>query len=196
LYQNNHKSFFATLRNEDGAVIYNPPTLDDIQKYWGGLFGDKAEHNKQAEWLNDEREEMKKIEEAEWIDLTPETFTKTTKKLANWKAPGSDQVQNFWIKHLYVLHPKLTEFCNYCIKNPLKTPKWFTIGRTTLIHKKDQQMWPRITAPVHASLRIINSSPYSLLISYMNMLPQMIYSHPNSEELKEEPEDAKIIYSY
>ena len=88
MYQNNQKAFFATLRNEDGAVIDDPPTSDDIQKYWGGLFGDKAEHNKQAEWLKDEREEMKKVEEAEWTDLTSETLNKTAKKLANWKAPG------------------------------------------------------------------------------------------------------------
>ena len=50
-------------------------------------------------YFHQKREEMKKVEEAEWTDVTPETLTKTTKKLANWEAPGSDQVQNFWIKH-------------------------------------------------------------------------------------------------
>ena len=66
---------------------------------------------------------MKKVEEAEWTDLTPETFTKTTKKLANWKLLASDQVKNFWIKHLHALHPILTEVYNFYIKNPLEAPK-------------------------------------------------------------------------
>ena len=32
LYQNNQKAFYATLRNEDGVEISDPPTQDDIQK--------------------------------------------------------------------------------------------------------------------------------------------------------------------
>ena len=49
LYKNNQKAFYSTLRNEDGAETTNPPTPEDIQEYWDGLFGNKDEHNKEAE---------------------------------------------------------------------------------------------------------------------------------------------------
>jgi hypothetical protein len=58
-----------------------------------------------------------------WRDIDEEVLTKTTKKLANWKAPGPDRVQNFWIKHLYALHPSLTQMINDIILHPHKAPK-------------------------------------------------------------------------
>ena len=69
--------------------------------------------------LKEEKVEMKKVEKLIWIGVKTETLTKTTKKLENWKAPGSDQVCNFLIKHLHALHPITIDLYNFCIKNPL-----------------------------------------------------------------------------
>ena len=38
--------------------LINPLSKDNVQKYWGCLFGYKAKHNAQAEWLIDEKAEM------------------------------------------------------------------------------------------------------------------------------------------
>ena len=70
------------------------------------------------------------------MDILHERMTKATKRLSNWKAPGLDLVQNFWIKHLHALHPVLAEFCNQIINEPDEAPTWLTGRRTTLIHKK------------------------------------------------------------
>ena len=51
LYKSNQKAFFNKLRDGDGAKITDPPTKDNIQQYWGNLFGDKAMHNAEATWL-------------------------------------------------------------------------------------------------------------------------------------------------
>ena len=68
--------------------LTNPPSKDNVQKYWGGLFGDKTKHNAQAEWLIDEKVETEDKTKDIWEDIQPEILTETTNKLANWKAPG------------------------------------------------------------------------------------------------------------
>ena len=79
---------------------------------------------------------METINEAQWKEITICEIQQGCKKLANWKAPGLDQVQNFWLKYLTALQPKLTELMNKTIKNQTELPTWMTKGRTTLIHKK------------------------------------------------------------
>ena len=54
-------------------------------------------HNAEATWLDEEKKSMENIKEAEWMDILPERMTKATKRLSNWKAPGLDLVQIFWI---------------------------------------------------------------------------------------------------
>ena len=136
LHNYNQKAYFSKLRNGDEKVVEKPPSVEGIQKYWGGLFGNQAKHNKEAEWLAKEREEVKEVEESPWGTLTTELISNKCKKLANWKSPGLDQVQNFWIKKLVSLHPLLAQMIDHITVNPKDTPAWMTEGRTTLIHKK------------------------------------------------------------
>ena len=137
LFKFNQKAFYAKLRNGGGEEkVTDPPTKENIQKYWGGLFGDKALHNDEAEWLVEERKEMEGVEEAVWIDISPEKLTKSTKKLSNWKAPGLDKVQNFWIKYLTALHPLLAEYFNEEMNQDENKSEWLTGGKTTLLYKK------------------------------------------------------------
>ena len=57
-------------------------------------------------------------------------------KLANWKAPELDQVQNFWFKYLVALHPLLDKLIDHIIIKSEDAPRWITGGCTVLIHKK------------------------------------------------------------
>ena len=70
----------------------DPPSKEEIQKYWGGLFGKCSSHNTEAKWLESERKEMEKVENQIWEDITTEAVTAQCKKLANWKGPGPDKV--------------------------------------------------------------------------------------------------------
>ena len=56
------------------------------------LFEDKA-HSREAKLLEDEKDKMKDVDEARWIDVTPDTLINIAKKISNWKAPGLDQVR-------------------------------------------------------------------------------------------------------
>ena len=118
-----------------GQVI-DPPPKEELKDFWENLYSDKGGHREDAEWLKNEEEEMKDIQEATWKDITEGEILTICRRLANWKSPGFDQVQKFWLKHLSSLHPLLVEPFNDIVKHLSKSPKWFTQGKTVLLHKK------------------------------------------------------------
>ena len=138
LFRNKQKMFYSKLRYGEGNIIHDPPSKEDVQDFWGNLYAEKAEHNKDAPWIEAERNMMKDKPQADWVDISSKNLGESIKNLSNWKAPGLDQVQNFWLKYLTVLHPTMLNLFNKNVKNPENAPLWLTGGRTTLIHKKGE----------------------------------------------------------
>ena len=138
LYRTNQKAFYSTMRSGGEGVgkVVEPPPKEELKEFWENLYSDKGGHREDAEWLRKEEEDMKNIKEAKWQEITCDEMLTTVKKLANWKSPGLDQVQNFWMKHLTSLHPKLTDVINHTVQHPKEAPRWYTRGRTNLLHKK------------------------------------------------------------
>ena len=54
-------------------------------------------------------------------------------KIPNWKAPGPNGVQRFWLKNFKSMHQWLVKYLAECYKGT--TPGWMTKGRTVLIQK-------------------------------------------------------------
>ena len=56
-------------------------------------------------------------------------------KTHNWKSPGHDQIQNYWLKAFPATHRHITKNFNAIIEEPEKAPEWLTTGITYLIPK-------------------------------------------------------------
>ena len=56
-------------------------------------------------------------------------------KAYNWKSPGNDQIQNYWLKAFPATHRHITKNFNAITEEPEKTPEWLTTGITYLISK-------------------------------------------------------------
>ena len=69
-------------------------------------------------------------------EIKEEDITESIKKLANWKTPGTDQIYNFYIKKIHVLHNILTILIINTINGKEKLHKELTKGRTFLIPKE------------------------------------------------------------
>ena len=54
--------------------------------------------------------------------------------MSNWKAPGMDEIQGFWLKRFTCQHQRLTEELNENIQS-LSIPSWSVKSRTVLIQK-------------------------------------------------------------
>jgi len=107
----------------------------------------------------------------------PSGETTTTKKLANWKSPGINQVQNFWVSYLTALHPTLIKNANEIINKPETAPQWLTTGTTTLIHKSG----PTNNAKSYRPITCLPTYYKTITL----MLTDKIYTHLTSKKFEQ-----------
>ena len=50
------------------------------------------------------------------------------KKISNWKSPGPDGVQGYWLKKLTTLYERVAKQIDNIISNRVDIPKWMTLG--------------------------------------------------------------------
>ena len=66
------------------------------------------DHNKQAEWLKEIKENVTYPSQDD-LQITKEKVEMQCRKMPNWKAPGLDGVQGFWIKYLTFCHQRIAD---------------------------------------------------------------------------------------
>ena len=115
------------------------------------------------------------MEEQPWDKIKTEKLTSACKKIANWKAPGLDQVQNFWLKYLVALHPILAKLIDHIIIEPEDETEWMNVGPTVIIHKK---------GPTNITK---NYCPITCLPTYYKLLTliftDLVYDHVTTNEI-------------
>eukprot|EP00957_Ditylum_brightwellii_P094226 7174289-Ditylum_brightwellii.AAC.1 len=121
-FHKSHKLFYDSLRSNSTAVA-NPPTEDDVTKFWTSLFSHTATHNNEAAWLKVEEESVQHVTKQQWMDITPDELCRTICKTKNWKAPRVDLVHNYWYKHFPALQHCLCNAFNGVIPDPKCDPK-------------------------------------------------------------------------
>ena len=55
--------------------------------------------------------------------------------MTNWKAPGLDGVQGFWIKYSTSCHQRKADLMEIILNDEDQLPEWTTSGRTVLCVK-------------------------------------------------------------
>ena len=78
--------------------------------------------------------ELENVNIQENVEITKEDVTMQLRKMPNWKAPGLDGIQGFWLKRFTSQHQRLTEELNENIQS-LSIPSWLVKSRTVLIKK-------------------------------------------------------------
>ena len=99
MFSNNQKMLFEKIegieRNND--II---PEADEAKHFWREIWEKEIEHNDQAEWISSVENEVNiRTEKQNELSINVEAFKKQARKLPNWKSPGPDGVQGFWIKN-------------------------------------------------------------------------------------------------
>ena len=67
---------------------------------WGDIWDQSAKHNQWAPWLDNVREELQDVPRQSHININVRKVKTQLKRIPNWKAPGPEQVQGFWLKIL------------------------------------------------------------------------------------------------
>ena len=86
-----------------------------------------------AKWLQNLRSEVN-VNKQEKIDITTGSLKKILGRMPNWKSPGPDLVQGFWLKNFSSLHEIVRLQLKECLDSGF-VPSWLTRGRTSLLQK-------------------------------------------------------------
>ena len=73
-----------------------PRSMAEAETYWKSLCREEAQHNERSEWIR--REQKRKISHMDWRPTQITEITSYLLKAHNWKSPGYDQIQNYWLK--------------------------------------------------------------------------------------------------
>ena len=98
------------------------------------IWSVEKEHNKEAKWLSDLKEEIVKLEQQNVV-INEDKVKKQCSKMPNWKALGHDGVQGFWIKRLNKMHERIATQLNEILEGTKEIPSWMTYERTVLRQK-------------------------------------------------------------
>ena len=111
----------------------DPPTKEDIEKFWKPLYENKNEYTKDAKWLQEYKTYDNNITGVTYSEIATNEIKSEASEFSNWKSPGLDKLHNFWWNKL---HPKVAVAFDKLIVQPENCPDWLTTGQTTLIAKK------------------------------------------------------------
>jgi len=110
-----------------------PPSIAEAETYWKSLWGEVTQQNERAEWIR--REKKKKVGHTGWMPIPITEIISYLSKAHNWKFPGNDQIQNYWLKAFPATHRHIITNFNAIIEESVKAPDRLTTGITYFIPK-------------------------------------------------------------
>ena len=151
------------------------PDAEKSRKFWSDIWSKEETHNENAMWIKDVENTFAQKNKQENIAITPQLISKQVVKLPNWKAPGPDGLQGYWLKHIKSVRPIMAALLNDCLQQG-DVPPWLTQGSTTLIMKDESK-----------GAEVSNFRPITCLPLMWKLLTGMIsegiYAHLDGENI-------------
>ncbi|XP_063592467.1 uncharacterized protein LOC134769657 [Penaeus indicus] len=137
MFQSNRKRLFEELEgNISNETVV--PDAEESRTFWNNIWGKSTKHNTEAEWLQDLKDEYTNKPKQADIVINKKMLDNQMRKMPNWKAPGLDGLQGFWLKNFTSLRERICQQLNECL-GEREVPNWMTKGRTVLIMKDKEK---------------------------------------------------------
>ena len=150
-------------------------------EFWSGIWSQPVTHNEEARWLKKVEEQLRGGRTQEDILITTGKLKKQLRKMKNWKAPGPDGLQGYWIKTFTSCHERIAIQLQLCLEMN-ETPDWLSTGKTVLIIKE------KAKGNDVSNYRPITCLPLMWKL-FTGILSDELYNHLESEGLL--PEEQK-----
>ena len=105
-----------------------------LKTVWSNIWDNPIEHNRGAEWLTDVRDELSQCSAQEDVKISEVDVRGQLKKVANWKGPGPDDVQGYWLMSFTTLQGRVVIQLNE-VQESDSVPQWMNKRRTILCPK-------------------------------------------------------------
>ena len=80
--------------------------INHMKKFLGNIFSEPVDQSRDTKWLKDLQSEIN-VTKQEKVDITKESLKKILDRMPNWKSPGPDLVQEFWLKNFGSFHGRV-----------------------------------------------------------------------------------------
>ena len=75
-FQNNQRQFYWALNQEGERSDDDQPDSEELKKFWGDMWCELVDHNRDAKWLKDLQSEVR-VTKQEKVDITKKNLKKT-----------------------------------------------------------------------------------------------------------------------
>uniref|UniRef100_A0A1X7VJC5 Uncharacterized protein n=1 Tax=Amphimedon queenslandica TaxID=400682 RepID=A0A1X7VJC5_AMPQE len=130
LFRVDQKRFYQQINGELGNEKIVPNAADSV-RFWKGVWGSGVVHNKGAEWLKEVKKRFGYTRQED-VKIEVSMIRKRSMRMANWKIPGMDGVQGYWLKYLTACHERIARQLNEIVGGDCEVPQWLTYCRTVL----------------------------------------------------------------
>ena len=133
----------------DRIIIEEYPTDEETQELWEEIYT----KNTGVLEVRRDNQYLKEIEDY-WrynmsrVTIPPEMVNYAVMHTANWKTPGSDGIQGYYIKNAKWLYPVLHTLFNCWLSDKDYIPEQYTEGITYLIYKGGETTDPKNYRPI------------------------------------------------
>ena len=135
MFEYDQKKLYKELDGDSSGTDTNGiPDAEESCNIWSNIWDNPIEHNRDADWLTDVRDELSQCSAQEGVKISEVDVGRQLKKVANWKGPGPDGVQGYWLKSFTTLHGLVVLQLNDVLESD-SVPQWMNKGRTILCPK-------------------------------------------------------------
>ena len=152
------------------------PDAEESTLFRSDIWEKPVKHKESPEWFRNVEEDLTGLGVQDNIHTEVTKLKKQLRKMPNWKSPGPDGVQGYWIKNLNNLHGNIGLQLDRCLQEN-KVPSWMVTGKTLLCVKK-----------LEKGNAVENFRPITCLPVLWKLLTGII-----AEELCEHLEEANIL---
>jgi hypothetical protein len=174
LFQTNQRLLYSQLECQSKDTQATPDS-EESKTFWSSIWSTSAQYNTSAKWLNNIDKHVKNKVAQDELKITIVDLKNQLRKMANWKANGTDNVHAYWLKNFTSLHKRICHQLNSLVKSSI-VPPWMTSGRTFLI-QKDPKKGNEVS-----NFRPITCLPLMWKL-FTGIMANSIYSHLDQSDL-------------
>lgn len=175
LFKENEHKLYSSLGNQKEMQEIKIPSKENVEQFWRSILSNPIKYNTDAFWIKEIEESMSEVNTIEPEEITIDEIKFAIKKLHNWKTPGIDKIQNYYLKYFTSTHKYIAKLFTKIVQGFENLEEWFTTGQVILIPKNADTENPKNWRPI-ACL----PSMYKLLTS---VLANVLYNHCSSNNI-------------
>ena len=130
------KTVYRGMRDGSQQKVKNMPEQTEVESFWKSIWNVPTQHNTEAPWLEDLKQEYCKNVKAKDYEITDEVLDKVLSKLVNDK-PGRDLFPGLWIKRLSSMKEHFKRNLINSFNLDKEIPQWLVLSKTLLLPKNE-----------------------------------------------------------